>query len=231
MRFSIIVVAVVAVVIIASASGCASVNQHASLSAPPSSAPLAEREQAYERLKPMGVAGTPDPTSQLGWLQSYPFPFLQLSDGQRVVDAADLVAVVDDDSLTAKAARKSGEAHLLTNALWTGGVLGIALGTGLALTAPAVVSAGASANDVDIVSVGVVLSLVGLGLVTAGTVGAVIATDFANIAEAEKMSAFLLYDRDLRHRLALVQAAVDPPPVVVPATTPPAALPVDPSGE
>lgn len=217
-------------------SGCAAVNSHVALQAPAATAPRAEREAAYEALRPLGVAGVPDATAQLGFIATSPFPFLQLANGERVVVASDLNAVVDEGSHTALAARKAEDLRLVTNVLWTGGVLGIGAGAVAAATAPVVVSAAGDLNDA---AGGLLLSVVGLGLVTGGTIAVVVATDFANGAEAEKMSAFLLYDGDLRRRLRLEPSttlparapAEDPPAVVVPPTTLAPAPPVDPSGE
>ncbi len=219
------VVVVVGVVVAAVmlSGGCGSTRVR--LRAPSSSSPPAERQEAYQQLRPLGTAGAPDPTNQLGLANEPRFPFLQLANGQRVVEPLDLLPVVDDDSLTAAAVKRAGEARDIASLAWTGGLLALTGGLVAVTLAPVLTTGG----DLNSAFAAVGLVVIGGGVALGGTVGISVATWFAGDAEAEKMSAFLLYDGDLRRHLALAAHPAETPPAALP-TSMPAPLPTPMTG-
>ena len=209
-------------------SACATLQYSPLPSPPAANAPLAERDAYYEQKKPLGIAGAPNVANNLGLLAQTGFPTLILADGSRVSNPEALLPAVGDASATAIAARKVADLRLLTNAVWTGSVLLAAGGIATMLSAVAFPGNPAAA---------LLLTVGGGGIALVGAVGVGWATELAEGAEAEKMTAFLLYERDLRRRLGLVRpdeplekkwlVEKKAPPALV---SPPAPAAIDPSG-
>lgn len=189
--FSLVVVATAALT-----SACA--TPHVMLPAAPlASAPLAERDAYYDAKKPAGIAGTPGAENRLGLLTPRGFPRLVLADGTQVADARSLLPAVDPASPTAEAARKVDDLHVISNSIYTVSSLGLGFGAAAAMTSLVLIQ--------DDPATSVTLSMVGLGGTLASAFGFTWALQLAEEAEAEKMTALLLYDADLRRRLALVR--------------------------
>lgn len=168
--------------------------------APLASAPLAARDRYYEERKPLGMAGDPLPLgNNAGLLSEGGFPMLQLADGTRVVEPKDLIPAVGIDSPTGLAAARATEAKFYSTTV--NGLSALAAGTGLAavLLAPIALLDGASPQIYGPLYIG------GAVVALAGAAGIGVAADFAAQAEAEKMTAFFFYERDLRKRLGLVR--------------------------
>jgi hypothetical protein len=199
-----VVVATRALALVALAAftlACAATQQALVLPEPPSRhAPLAERDAYYEDKKPLGIAGAPNAVNQLGWLAPATFPILILADGTKVADPQSLLPAVDHDSPTATATRKGSDLRLFTNSVYTVSALGLSVGLGTIVVAP-VLLAGGGGDPAAALSV----TLFGLAGTVGGAFGIGWAAQLAEEAEAEKMAALLLYEADLRRRLALVR--------------------------
>lgn len=181
-------------------SGCAATQQMVMLPpAPSSEAPLVERDRYYEDKKPIGIAGIPNAVNQLGWLAPATFPILVLADGTKVADPMSLLPAVDGDSRTAEAARRVGDLKLFTNAVYTVSTLGLTVGLTALLTAPLFLGGGIDPAGAAS------FSLLGLGGTVVGALGIGWAAQLAEEAEAEKFTALLMYETDLRKRLNLVR--------------------------
>lgn len=197
-RFALASLAVV--VIAAWTSACAATQTMVMLPQPPSQdAPLAERDAYYEAKKPLGIAGAPNAVNQLGWLAPATFPILVLADGTKVADPASLLPAVDSTSRTAEATRHVSDLRLFTNSVYTVSTLGLSLGLATLLIAPAALNGGLDPTGV------ISVSLVGLAGTVGGAFGIGWATQLSEEAEGEKMAALMLYEADLRRRLALVR--------------------------
>ncbi len=181
-------------------SACAATQTLVMLPPPPSKeAPLGERDAYYEAKKPLGIAGAPNAVNQLGWLAPATFPILVLADGTKIADPASLLPAVDSDSRTASATRKVSDLRLFTNSVYTVSTLGMSIGLATLIVAPAALNGGVDPTGVTSVA------LLGLAATVGGAFGLGWATQLSEEAEAEKMAALMLYEADLRRRLALVR--------------------------
>jgi hypothetical protein len=163
------------------------------LPAPPSaSAPLEERVAYRDRYGAAAVVGDDPGPATVGT-----FPFLLLENGERVVDSRDLLPAVEPTSATASVAEK--------------GMEGRAAGAFLSVLGSSVAALGLSAELVGIaVPAEERLEPLRAGMVYGGAaVGLTgLATWFLGLrlveeAEANRLSAFHLYDKDLDRRLGL----------------------------
>jgi len=160
-------------------TACAS---HVELRAPPASAPLQTRAEAYDQLKGLSYHETTITTfGTVGSGTSHSTDYLQLANGTRVYYPEDLLPIVADDSPTAKAAHASESkretAHLLT---W-GSVASVAAGVVL-MVLPFTQASGGHINGTPI--------LFGLGIALIGGLGFGIASHVvAESAEDEAATA------------------------------------------
>jgi hypothetical protein len=178
--------------------GC---HSHVQLQAPEPTAPEAERTAAYARLRPLAMhqtdyyrVGSFGQTSYAGTTTDY----LQLAGGERVYYPEDVLPVVPAGSPSATAAQESADTRSTGNTvLGVGcGVMGLGVGVGFYPF-----FARDSGSSVDFTPV-----LVGIGLMLAGGVVALVGNVIRNSASDEAASAFLTYDDSLLQRLALCDA-------------------------
>ena len=174
--------------------GCAPRVQ---LSAPASNASFAERKQAYDALRPMGLSSGSAAESGLMGMAASADQSLVLANQTLVVHPADLLPVVAPNSLS----------HSLIDSYTNRKrIAGILLGTSLALTlAGTTLVAVDLFNGGDIGGVfiaGSISLIVGLAL---ATVGAIVGEK----AKLDRMRAFFQYERDLLDRLGLEQEIRD----------------------
>ena len=135
--------------------------------------------------------------------------FLQLEDGRRIDDPAQILPAVDDTSVAAAAAKKSIAATERANlyAGIGGTINGIALGgsvAGLAL----LVGAQQDAAPSGLVLGAFVTTLASLGALLVGTAILVPAEEAAHEARMESATAFATYNTSLRQRLDLPDAGI-----------------------
>lgn len=178
---------------------------------PPPTAPLLERAEAYEEVKPSELGGPGAVVTQWGPIANQT---MLLANGGLIFEAIELSPAVDVDSKTMLHARKADE--LSTTGQWLFGsgvaigVLGIAgelVGGAMVLASPPGPNAPIDpiANAGFVVAIG--SALVGVAGLLALGVPSIFVTQFA---QEEKAAAFLAYEPDLRARLALVPKKIDP---------------------
>jgi hypothetical protein len=167
---------------------------HAYLQAPPPTAPVETRVQAYEQLRPLGSLTVV--TTYHGQPTDVHPDHLQLASGQRVYHVEDLEAVVPPDSPTARAARESRAAARKVRTWGTFSLIATAVGTSLMLSAIAVA-------DPDNTRPAMTLVLAGGGVAIAGAVMLFPMMVYRKRANDAKHTAFLTYDSSLRRHLHL----------------------------
>ena len=230
------------VLLVLAAVGSACATTHVTMpEAPAATAPLAARDAYYEDHKSLGIAGQPSNLGGegLGWANNARFPALQLADGTLVAEPTDLLPAVGAETTAGKAARAAVDARLFANAIYTASLVGSMLGlSGIVVGELALVPV-AGGGDVTLAAGGL---LGGLALSIVSLVGVGYAVDLDQEAEGKKMSAFLLYDRDLRRHLDLKRpdevlplekkwatpGATPPPALATPPITPPLVDPAAP---
>lgn len=184
--------------------------------APAAGAPLAVREAFAAKNRAHGVVTMSDEQrTGLGDLVPATVTFLQLEDGRRVENPADLLPAVDPHSASAKAARRSVEAHERAETLGMIGQGVNAAGFGLALAsatayAGMILSPPSEGEAVGALAFMGVASILSLATVSVGTLlFTEPANEAAHEAAVESATAFATYDEGLRQRLAL------PPPAFI----------------
>lgn len=145
---------------------------------------------AYKKLRPRGQMNVV--TVQNGMAVSNTTEYIILGNGSRVYYAEDLLAVVNEDSPTAKAARRS-KADLESSKNWGWGYWA---GT----TAGLVAMTGGVISDSD---ASVSLLLVGAALAVGSNAALIGSLIYGKRAQDEKATAFTTYSDDLREKLEL----------------------------
>lgn len=196
-----IIFAVIHVVTITSVASACATTSTVLPPAPQATAPLEERDTYYAQRRPIGVVGHANAANNFAFTKPR-LPAVVLADGSRVSEPHGLLPAVDEGSATAAAVRRADDIKLLTSVVYTGSTAAISAGLIGLVTSPGLIFNGDEAN-------GYALYLASCAASLAGAVGVVWASDLAEEAEAEKMTAFLLYDADLRRRLALVRPSED----------------------
>ena len=162
---------------------------------PPSGAPLIERAEAYERVKPSPLVG-PNPA----------LPGVTLASGVLINDPMELAPLVAEDSNTmqhAKAARDLGELSGWIGAAGiTVGLLGI---TGEIVGGVLAYSTGDPIGTDAGLTIAVSSAIVGITGLLAASAPFIY---FGFAAADEREVAFATYDSDLRARLALVPRVI-----------------------
>ncbi len=196
-------------------TGCAA---HVTLPLVPSAtAPEAERVRAHEELRPVAEP------NNAPWPPGPAFPgqfggFLLLNNGLRVTEPVDLLPAVDGASPTAGFVRayeaESGKAN-------------VSLGVAFGMVLLGAVLEGVALSQIEATpgsTRGVPLLLAGAGTLLASLIPMTFALVFSSRAMVERQSAFLMYPRDLRQRLALAPEpplpAVPPSPRLLPPVGP-----------
>jgi hypothetical protein len=169
-------------------------HPHVRLRAPEPDASAARRRAAYDALKP-AEAGRVAPLGH-PYRESDAIDYLVLGGGEQIYRPDDLIAVVEPDSPTARAARRHAAAERRSRAvMYVGG--GVGLVGGLVL-------AGGLAEDVQ------AFKATGVGLVGAGVLLAAIAgLVYFPRMRTEREAAFGHYEVDLRQRLRLCVQGFD----------------------
>jgi hypothetical protein len=183
-------------------SGCFNPGSHVQLQPPPArTAPLPEREAAYENLRPRAQVDTV--FLQNGQQVAQQPKFIMLRDGRRVYLAEDLGAVVPPQSPTAQAAQRSKRAGDRIHTWQLAGY--VVAGAGAAATIASFATSPRPGDDgfrtnLAVGGAGIVLTAVGVAIAVYGALAN--ATEFTD----ERATAFALYDEDLRKGLDLCVA-------------------------
>lgn len=184
------------------ASGCFNPGTSVQLHPPPPrTAPLPEREAAYESLRPRAEADTV--VLRNGQQIAQQPKFIMLRDGTRVYRAEDLGAVVPPQSPTAQAGQRSKRAG---DRIHTWQIAGyVILGAGVATSLISAATFPKPGDDgfnkhLGLASAGIVVGGLGLAVTVFGMLAH--AGEFAD----ERATAFALYDEDLRKGLDLCVA-------------------------
>ncbi len=195
-------------VLVLAGSGCVA---HTTLRPPPPpEAPLEERRVAYEALAPVGMNLAPVPGQAT-------HDFLLLGNGERIEDPTDLLLAVEPESPTARYSRAYDEA-------WRKSQIAMVIfpaielfGSGLLVYGATQISpSGSSSSGSD------TLMIVGLSTLLVGMVGMLAPGLLWTLdAARERQSAFLMYPKDLRHRLRLEEPSLAAAPAPAPALSPP----------
>jgi hypothetical protein len=167
------------------------------LSAPPASAPLQARAEAYDQLKGLSFHETTVTTyGSLGATgTSHSTDYLQLANGTRVYYPEDLLPVVAEGSPSAKAAQASESKRETAGYLTMGSIASVVAGTVIAIL-PFTQASGGHINGTPI--------LLGLGVALVGGLGFGIAAHFVGeSSQDEAATAYETYDRGLLDRLNL----------------------------
>lgn len=223
------------------AGACACSTVHVTLPpAPARTASLVDRDAYYEAHKPLGIAGEPSAVAGGGGFSASRFPALQLADGTRVSDPLDLAPAVGLDAPSMGNASHARDLQLLSQSLEAVGILGLSGGLASVLLTPLALAGGGGGDPASVAA----FLLGGLVATLAGTAAVSFGEDLAQEAAGEKMTAFFLFERDLRARLALkrpdevvpldkkwaLPGGNAPPPAVVPLRPPPEEM-VDPAAQ
>ena len=173
---------------------------------PPPTAPLLERAEAYEQVRPSPYGAPGAVLTQWG---AVPGQSLLLANGGLIFDPMELAPAVDSSSTTMVHARKTEELETRSRWLYGAALGAAALGIAGELAGGAVLFAskppdggpptGPVADVGFTMAIGSAIAGV-VGLLAFGVPSAFVAWD----AQAERAQAFLAYDADLRARLALV---------------------------
>ncbi len=187
-----------------SAIALAGCGVHVTLSAPSRHAPIAERIEAYDRLRPVGYRQT---RVMQGFVeQSRSTDFLMLHGGSRVEYPEDLLPIVPPNSPVAEWARRSRSSRGWVYGLRVAGI-GLELGGGaLMLGAIASLDSGGSASASGTGSSRFQIPptfWIGTGAMLVGALIYVFAGIPAGNAADSAESAYQLYDSGLRERLGL----------------------------
>ncbi len=178
--------------------GCGA--EHVALSAPPASAPPAERIAAYEKLRPLAAA-----EAQTGIRGAAPADVLrtteelQLAGGPRVSRAEDLLPVLPRDSEAARAAESSGSRNSVAGWLTAGGFALLAAGVIVGVSPFVSTEKGES---IDLKPV-----YLGTGLVVLSLPVFLFSGAERRRAEDERATVFESYEPELRRRLDLCSRA------------------------
>lgn len=214
----------------------AACHAHVQLSAPPASAPSAERLGAYQRLRATGYQQTQVVTvGQYGVTGvTRTTDFLQLQSGERVYYPEDILPVVGPDSPAGLAAAASVSARD-TGAIFNGIAITLtSVGLGVLLASLAFIgedststgSGGAPGSDG--LGTALTLILVGGGIAIAGSIMLIPAMIYASNATDEATSAYETYNTSLAGNLGLCERGdqvvdCNAPAVAPVVVTPPAA--------
>ena len=183
--------------------GCGA--EHVALSAPPASAPPAQRIAAYEKLRPLPAA-----EAQTGIRGAAPTSVLRTSDtlvlagGPRVSQAEDLLPVLPKDSDTARVAERSGSRRSTASWLTAGGFALLAAGAIVAVSPFVVADQGSTINLEPI--------YIGTGLVVLSLPVFLFSGAERRAAEDDRASVFESYEPALRQRLDLCENGGGPRP-------------------
>jgi hypothetical protein len=175
-------------------TGCAS---HVDLVAPPATASVQTRVEAFDKLKGISYHSTTITTVGVygGASTGHSTDYMQLANGERVYFPEDILPVVPEDSPSAKAAEASRSKRDTTRTLTWLAIASVAAGAVLAITPIATAHNG----NVD----GTIV-LGGLGLAILGGAGFGIAAHFVGeSAEDEAATAYETYDAGLAQKLNL----------------------------
>jgi hypothetical protein len=215
-------IAMCVVLAISGLAGC-SLHRVQLVPAPAATAPLEERDAYWQDHHPLGIAGQPSSANQVGLATDAAFPMVQLADGRRISNVEDLLPAVASDSATARAVVASEQARSTANVAWTGSLLAIIGGVTAVTLSP--LFALTPGGGIDNPAFWALYAGGGLAMVV-GVIGSSLAVMLAEHAEAERMTAMLLYGRDLERNLGLVRPEDARPASarwVTPAASPPAA--------
>jgi hypothetical protein len=170
---------------------------HVVLAVPPATAPVVERERAYEQLKAESVHQTTFIHSAESRMSDSKFTdYLTLANGQRVYFPEDIEPVVAPNSPADVAARSSASKHS-----WA---FGLAMGAIGALATGAVISALALSNREANGDIDMTLLFTGLGVgLGGGVLFGSAAKAFHSLAEADGETAFGAYNSALIEKLQI----------------------------
>jgi hypothetical protein len=167
------------------------------LTAPPASAPVQTRVDAYNQLKGLSYHETTVTTYGTfgGGSTSHSTDYMQLANGTRVYYPEDVLPVVAEDSPPAKAAEASQSKRETAHYLTLGAVAAVAAGIVLAVLPIA------TAKDGNVEGTPI---LIGLGVGLFGGAGLGIAAHFVgNSAQDEAATTYETYDTGLLQKLNL----------------------------
>ena len=209
---------IAALALIGHAAACG--EPHVALEAPRPGAPLAERQKAYDRLRPAATTRTVVTASD-GSVSSATHSSVILANGQTVHHAEDMLPVVDDDSPTAEAARRHAHHDRWDSVGWTVSTVGVLVALG-SIAIPVIDELDKTNPSPDIWWTGVI------GGAVAVVVGSSLSYYHGARARDARVAAFATYDAALREHLQLCVAGmrlVDcgeaPPPAAGEAPPPP----------
>jgi hypothetical protein len=200
------------------ASGCA-MSRVSLRPVPEATAPLKERQRAWEDLAPSSALQTT--YLQRGAVVGQSLDYLILGDGTRVADPRDLLPAVDADSPTARAVARFEEKYDAARTQATAGWVIFGVG-GVALSASPLLLGGlGGSRDMSPAFVAIGASA---AVMLVGTIVALVASGRLTDAGHERLSAFSTYPLSLRRRLALDEPAQSPSPAPAPDSV---SLPLD----
>jgi hypothetical protein len=168
------------------------------LQAPPPNASPDERMQAYANLAPAATTTSVVVTNNAVTVHSE----LILHGGQIIADPADLLPVVDPQSVTAVAAQRSADARSTARVWGIAALVGVVAGA-IVLAADGIQTPGVDAmgNATGGITTTGVVAIVGMSV--AAVVGGIGAAYYNHIAHEQKQAAFATYDDALRAHLRI----------------------------
>jgi hypothetical protein len=193
-------------------AGCG--EPHVKLEAPGAGAPLAERQRAYERLRPAGTSQRVIVTTTDTSVSTSTRTSVILANGQTIHHAEDILPVVEADSSTAEAAGRHGYHRKRASLAWWVGTAGFLVAiASVAIPIAEHINDSPRSDGPDIWWPGVIGG--GIALVA----GSAVAHYHGSRARDAQIAAFATYDESLRARLQicvegtrLIDCASRPPP-------------------
>lgn len=175
-------------------AGC---HEHVELRAPTRDAPLQEREESYESLRPVSMHETHTTYLRNGVAvgASRSTDYLQLENGTRVYYPEDIQPVVSETSPAWLAAGESQSARATANTVSAIGIGGMVVGGGVML-------APIFSHDPE-GTINMTPIYIGGAIMIAGAICQLVSTSFRSTANDEAATAFETYDSGLRDRLNL----------------------------
>jgi len=169
---------------------------HVALEAPGPGAPAAERQKAYQRLRPAASTRTVVVNESDGSVRSATHSSLILANGQTVHHAEDMIPVVAADSPTAEAARRHAHHDRWDSVGWTLSTVGVLVALG-SIAIPVIDELDKPNPSPDIWWTGVI------GGAAALVIGSGVSYYHGSRARDAKVAAFATYDASLREQLHL----------------------------